>query len=318
MALSAGGSQAPRCCPCSHSGRCCRYACVKTGNLCSSCIPNRLGNCHNLASDDITSRDNSLPFRTRPSVVPPPPSSDSPSPSSGPSIPDLPPYHPLSAPNFFWGSLDGHTCSSIIHNCYSEAILWKHNFFYIPRGYTGESFVKELSRLFKAYAEASALESIALKAAFLFPILILQRPSSRIKSKEVTAHIERRLALWQSGGFQELIAEGRTLQSSSKSVKPNKVTENVSCNRSFDNFMTKGNVKSAIRLLSQKTKGSFLHINDTVNHDSSPPQRVCDILRLKHRSDAVLVSRNTQVLFSNMRQTRIKGLVFSLPLKNKK
>ena len=54
----------------------------------------------------------------------------------------------------------------------------------IPNGKVGEKFLKELSHLFRSYAEGSSLESVALTAAFLFPILVLQKPSPKLKSKE--------------------------------------------------------------------------------------------------------------------------------------
>ena len=104
-------------------------------------------------------------------------------------------FEPSVAPSFVWGTLNGHNCVSIIDKCYSVAVLWRPNLFKILNGKVGESFVKELSRLFNAYATASALESVAMKAAFLLSLLILQRPSRRMKPKEVTAHIERQLLL---------------------------------------------------------------------------------------------------------------------------
>lgn len=60
------------------------------------------------------------------------------------------------------------------------------NLFMVPYGKAVKSFVSELARLFKAFATASALESIALKAATLMPILLLQKPVSKSKAKDIT------------------------------------------------------------------------------------------------------------------------------------
>ena len=65
----------------------------------------------------------------------------------------------------------------------------------IPNGKAGDNFIKELSRPFRSYADVSSMDCIALTAAFLLPILVLQRPPSRLKSKELTFHLNRRLKL---------------------------------------------------------------------------------------------------------------------------
>ena len=54
--------------------------------------------------------------------------------------------------------------------------------------------MKEVSRLFRAYAEASALEPIALKAITVLSILALQKPSTKPKAKQLKACLERRMA----------------------------------------------------------------------------------------------------------------------------
>ena len=59
----------------------------------------------------------------------------------------------------------------------------------------GEAFVNEMSTMFNTFETASSLESGALTAALLIPMLVLQRPSRKLKSKEVISHIECRLLL---------------------------------------------------------------------------------------------------------------------------
>jgi len=54
---------------------------------------------------------------------------------------------------------------------YVEAIHWRHNFFSVPVGKTGTQFVRGLARLFQSFADCSALERFALKAAMLMSIL---------------------------------------------------------------------------------------------------------------------------------------------------
>lgn len=66
--------------------------------------------------------------------------------------------------------------------------------------------MNKLSRLHLALGSASALESVALKATIVLPILLLQKPSKTFKNKE---HIlKRRLSLWSSGELMELVKKG--------------------------------------------------------------------------------------------------------------
>ena len=86
-------------------------------------------------------------------------------------------------------------------------VHWKRNVFQILFGKGGKEFVKELSRLFRAYAEASALEPIALKAITVLSILVLQKPFSKPKAKQLTACLERRMAIWTKGDITTLLED---------------------------------------------------------------------------------------------------------------
>ena len=92
---------------------------------------------------------------------------------------------------------------SILATVYMEAILWKINLkvFKVPYGKAGKVVVSEMASLFKAFAIKSALESIAIKAAILLPILALQNPNHQSKMKEHITCLERRLAIWKEGNL---------------------------------------------------------------------------------------------------------------------
>ena len=68
-----------------------------------------------------------------------------------------------------------------------------------------KEFVSELSCLFRYYANDSALEAIALKAAMIMPPLLLQNPSVFSKQKENIKCLERRLLLWKDGDISALL-----------------------------------------------------------------------------------------------------------------
>ena len=79
-------------------------------------------------------------------------------------------------------------------------------------GKAGKAFIKELTRLFQAYADESPLECIALKACSVMQCLLLQKPHARSKTKEHIACLERRMVLWSEGKIEKLISEGKYIQ----------------------------------------------------------------------------------------------------------
>lgn len=123
---------------------------------------------------------------------------------------------------------------------------WKINCFKVPYGKAGKSFVSELARFFKAIATGSALESIALKAATLLPILLLQKLTQKSKARAHITCLERRLCSWLKGDLVELLREGRTQQ------RINKASPSMS---------------NAFRLLSERSNGRILHLDGPVETD---------------------------------------------------
>ena len=126
--------------------------------------------------------------------------------------PSLPEYAPMSTPMFTWGKLSGLAFAKYLDAIYAEVVHWRRNCFTVPFGKAGKDFVRELSRLYSAYGSASALESVALKAAQVFPILILQKPNRASKIKVHITHLERRLEWWSNGDLDKLVMEGRAIQ----------------------------------------------------------------------------------------------------------
>ena len=86
----------------------------------------------------------------------------------------------------------------------------------------GKVFVKELAKLYQAYADESALECIALKACSVMQCLLLQKLHAKSKTKEQVACLECRMILWTEGKINRLISEGRCIQ---KHLSSNAVPE---------------------------------------------------------------------------------------------
>ena len=194
----------------------------------------------------------------------------------------LPPFAPLSEPSFRWSdSVDGEQFAHSIRQAYKEIAHWRNNIFAVPHGIVGKSFVAELSRLFRAYGESNAMESIALTAAIMLPPLLLQKPHPKDKVKDNISCLEKRLTLWKEGNISELLLEGNSIQQrlpvNSRSVKKDCIA------KKFSKLMKMGKVKAAMKFLAS-SEASILSIHDklqtTGTQDST--ETVLDELKAKH------------------------------------
>ena len=218
------------CCKCNRSGSCKGCACVKAKQSCDSCLPGKLGNCSNRpsAATRLPTVDNAnagsdtnlltstttvtaatIPRHFTPTTTEDPPhypsqpSSNTPpldqqsSPTS--HLTPLPEHVSMSTPTFVWGEFTGSDFAHSLHATYVEVVHWRRNCFHVPFGKAGKDFVRELSKLYSAYGSASALESVALKAAVVLPILLLQKPSRTSKTKQHITLLDRLPAnMWWS------------------------------------------------------------------------------------------------------------------------
>ena len=161
-----------------------------------------------------------------------------------------------------------------------EIKSWRQNFFPVPFGTVGSSFVSELARLYRAYAEGSAQESVALKAVTILPSLLLQRPHVKSKPKDHIDCLQRRLQLWKDGDIISLLEEGRALQYLlEKNNLPQKSGKDHLA-RSFAKLTFEGKVNQALQLLSH-SNGGLLHLHDTIL-DGGSEGSVLEILKSKH------------------------------------
>ena len=195
------------------------------------------------------------------------------------TVKDLPAYLLSTSANFKWGEVDGESFARSITAIYDEIVHWKRNLFKTPSGRAGRMFVQEQARLFTAYAESSALESISLKTAMVMPTLLLQKPHQRSKPKELRTHLERRLNLWSQGNLEDLMNEARTIQNNSTRVH-HKGQNPQDTARRFAKLMMHGKVKAALRLIGTEGNGGPLQLNGRV--DPSQAETVRDALIKKH------------------------------------
>ena len=193
----------------------------------------------------------------------------------------LPVYSPINEPTFAWGNIDGDTFSHSITCCYAEVVHWKRNLFKVPSGKVGSSFVKELTRLIRAYADSSALESVALKAVMVMPHLLLQKSHRTSKTKDHITQLERRLKSWADGDIDHLLREGRMIPKQLSSSLPSSSLRNAMAQR-FATLMMGGKVKAALHMITNQEKGGVLPLKSAVSTDDKATKTVHDVLLEKH------------------------------------
>ena len=199
------------------------------------------------------------------------------------TIPDLPRFDESARREFTWGRLSGDDFADAIHSAYSEMAHWRRNVFLVPSGSVGKQFVKELTQLFDAYAQASALESVALEAIMVASCVLLQKPSESSKSKDHIAALERRLSAWRDGDINGLMRETRAIQNHLQLRRPGTVTpeEQESRNaRIFAKLVFQGKIHSALRFLSDNHGGGVMPLDERI--DQTADRTVRDVLRAKH------------------------------------
>ena len=65
----------------------------------------------------------------------------------------------------------------------------------LPNGTSGKNFIREITRLLRAWNDNTPLKEIAMKAIHVMPALLLQKTSKTSKSKDHVNTLERRLNL---------------------------------------------------------------------------------------------------------------------------
>ena len=103
---------------------------------------------------------------------------------------------------------------------------------------------------------------------------------SRSKVKDHVKCLVRRLSLWQQGDIPTLLLQGRTIQQKlTNSFSGDDHTERLA--KSFSKHIRKGNVKSALWMLS-RIQGSSLSAKETVDQDNQGSRTVLEVLKEKH------------------------------------
>ena len=288
------------CCLCNRSATCKNCVCVRAGHSCRKCLPGSLGKCLNQPLHDSgqprptrspptsptsTTAVYSVPttsLTTPSSHILPHVSSDITAPQLSDPLPNLPPFRPMADPRFVWGESDSSALCSSIKETYDEVVHWRRDCFQVPRGDAGKSFVAEMARLYDAFSSGSALESVALMATSILPILLLQQPHTRSQTKDHIRCLERRLKAWKDGDLAALVKEGRTIQQRFPKTRPQNVENENRLARRFANLMFQGKTHAALDLLANCGKGGVLRLDQPANPNDPDSKTVREALASKH------------------------------------
>lgn len=114
-----------------------------------------------------------------------------------------------------------------------------------------------MTNLLLAFSTDSAMEDdIAMTAIMLMPALLLQKPHAKSKASEHSSYLRDRLSTWREGDIAKLLNEGRAIQRRVCSVKQS--TRELSRAKQCASFVEEGNLKAALRLVDNNSKGTLL------------------------------------------------------------
>ena len=159
---------------------------------------------------------------------------------SSSSTDSQPAFSPTSSTHFRWGDVTSKTFCEDIGKAYEEQTLWRKNTFSPPSDHAGTEFVKEHTRLLRAYKDRTPMECVAMQAVMVMPSLLLQKPHAKAGSKEFSRHLTRRLSLWKAGNINELLEEARTIQSRLTELDRQRGKTTSKLNRRFAALIRKG------------------------------------------------------------------------------
>ena len=179
---------------------------------------------------------------------------------------DLPPFKQMPKPTFKWAAnCDGTDFIRSISKAYDITVKWPKNVFKLPSGSSGKTFVKAFTRLLEGYGLRSPLESIAFKALAVITPLLLQKPAGKLTYRDTSAHLLRRLKLWDEGKIDELLRESITIQTNF--VKSKRAVSDTTLAKRFATMVFNNNYKGAMSLVTSKGKGGILPLNAKTKSD---------------------------------------------------
>jgi hypothetical protein len=164
-----------------------------------------------------------------------------------------------------WGGLHYNDLMQKTASIYNEVVQYRRNLFKIPSGKGGKDFIGELTFWLHQFNSSAKLNGIAMQTFMILPTIMLQKPSARSKAKDHSRALERRLNLWKSDEFEELMKEIRRIQKSFTTSRKARPPEDVA--RSFSKLIMEGKVSAALKLLDKESTTGLLSLSEEVLAD---------------------------------------------------
>ena len=140
--------------------------------------------------------------------------------------------------------------SKKIQDAYERIVFWKKNLFILPTGATAKKYITETKELMNGWTNNSPFKNIAFMAIHVMPSLLLQKPSKTSKAKDHLKALERRINLWMNGNIDELLLEGKTIQSRFHDINtPKSITE---MSKKFPLLMEKRKCERCVEIIIDK------------------------------------------------------------------
>jgi len=186
-------------------------------------------------------------------------------------------------PTYVWGNIQGKEFEKFVEDAYKEVVHWRARLFDLPNSKAGKQLVDQFSKLYRAFAEKSLMQNIALKAAAIMPHLIMQK-TGKGKDVSLSSTVERRMELWTRGKIDELLEEGRILQQhATADRKPLQKNHPAKVRKTFVKLMQEGKIGAAGSVLEKNSAGRVLDLSERVGNKT-----VMEILIEKHPSSQPL------------------------------
>ena len=111
-----------------------------------------------------------------------------------------------------------------------------------------------------------------MTALMLIPSLLLQKPHAKSKSTDHSKCLRDRLSSWKEGDIEKLMNEGRAIQS--RLCQSRHPRSEVSHVRQCATLVEDGNLKAALRLLSDSNCKGTLPLNGTLDSGITVKERL--------------------------------------------
>ena len=131
----------------------------------------------------------------------------------------------------------------------------------LPKGAAAKKYMTKTTKLMNGWTNNLPFKDVAFTTIHVMPNILLQKPSKTSKVNDHLKALVRRIDLWINGNIDELLFQGETIQSRLHHINTPKSIDELS--KKFTLLMEKGNVNSALKLLTSNISKGILPLDDS-------------------------------------------------------